>query len=243
MNQLLTLSKALDILNLLANQSSTMSVEDIATELQIPVSTTYRLIQTLEKYDYVKRHSRAAISLGTSFLTLARKVNADYDKQLREISLEPMTNLTTLTGETSILHVRSGYHSICVANVAPKSMIRFVAENYRSIPLHIGCSGIAILAFESDVIIQSVYNRIADPDVQHSLNLKLSKAKSDGYYISSEEFDPDSIGIGVPVFDKNHHIYASISIVGPAFRISRNSFSDYVDALKKASAEITSKMD
>lgn len=243
MNQLLTLSKALDILNLLANQSATISVEEISNVLQIPVSTTYRLIQTLEKYDYVERHSRAAISLGSGFLVLARKINADYDKRLREISLEPMTNLTSTTGETSILHVRSGFHTTCIANVSPKSMIQFVAEDYRSIPIYTGCSGIAILAFESDVIIQSVYNRITDSDIQNSLNMKLEKTKADGYYISSQEFDVDTIGIGVPVFDKNRHIQASLSIVGPAFRISRNDFGDYIKALLKASQEITSRME
>ena len=58
MAQLQTLSKALDILNLLGRSDDPLSVEEIAGRMELPESTTYRLLQTLEAKDFIKRYSR-----------------------------------------------------------------------------------------------------------------------------------------------------------------------------------------
>ncbi len=241
MNQLLTLTKALDILNLLAESQEGLSPQDISTKLNIPPSTTYRLINTLDNYEFTHRASRGIVTLGTGVLALARKINLDYENQLYEIALPIMSNLTEITNETSVLHIRAGFYTTCIVSVPSKSMIKFVAEKRRFIPLTVGCSGLSILAFESDEIIDSVTSKL-NASAKATLLDKIHSTQENGYYISSQEYDEDTLGLGVPIFNKDKKIYASLSIVGPEFRMNRLGIPHTISCLKDASASITAAL-
>jgi len=52
----------------------------------------------------------------------------------------------------------------------------------------------------------------------------LAQARSDGFAVVDEEFEPDLIGIGVPVRDGAGVIVASLNVSAPRFR-----FLDRVD--------------
>ncbi len=241
MNQSHTLTKALDILNLLAQYSDGLTVEKISSLLSIPASTTYRLIQTLDSYEFTTHISRGTITLGSGLLALCRKVNMDYENQLCEIALPIMNNLTELTNETSILHIRSGIYTTCLTTVPSKSMIRFVAESRRFLPISLGCSGIAILAFESQSYISSILEKL-EPSTHNELLAKISFTQQNGYYLSHHEYDQDTLGIGVPIFNKDKKIYASLSIVGPEFRMNTLDMSTTISTLKSCSKLITSSL-
>ena len=94
MAELQTLAKALDILLLLGEEKNGLSVEGIAGRLEIPESTTYRLLQTLEKKGFVERENRGSLVLGYSILNLARDTYEKIDRQLGLAASAAMEQLT-----------------------------------------------------------------------------------------------------------------------------------------------------
>ena len=241
MNQLLTLSKALDILNILANSTNGLTVEQISTDLQIPNSTTYRLLQTLENYEFITRASHGIIQLGNGILALSRKIDNDYSKLLREISLPFMKELSSHINETIVLHIRTGAYTTCIENVPSTNMIRFAAENNRFLPIQDGCSGIAIITYEKQKIIDNIMDTLSE-DQQLSLTKKMAYTKEHGYYISVNEFDSDAYGIGVPVYGTDKNVYGSLSIVGPETRMLSYDFDYLLSQLTSTSKAITAQL-
>ena len=238
MNQLLTLSKALDILNLLAESTDGMTVAQISEALQIPNSTTYRLLQTLENYEFISKKSPGLIQLGNAILALSRKINTDYSKMFGETALPYMKKLVAVINETTVLHIRAGSYTTCIQNIPSTNLIRFAAENNRFLPIQDGCSGIAIIAFEKQKIIDSIMNTLPS-DQQESLAKKMEFARVHGYYVSVNEFDSDAYGIGVPVWGPDKNVYGSLSIIGPEMRMLDYDLDYLLSNLLKTSEQIT----
>lgn len=243
MAQLQTLSKGLDILNLLGDSSETLSVEEIAAELDIPESTTYRLIQTLEKKRFVERQARGKISIGYSILHLAKDIYEKIDRQLTIVATPIMEELTESVGETSLLSVRSYLYSTALLSIPSKERIRFVADEHRLLPLQIGISGRAILAFEDDKILKLLLQSLETDEEKAALKEELASIKERGYAVSLSEVDSGTLGIGVPVFNAYNQVYASLAVIGPQYRMDTEDVESlYYRELKKASEKITEQL-
>ncbi len=68
MNGTQTLGRAIDILFVLAESGTTLTVSEIAEKVGIPDSTAYRFIQTLIKNGFVERKGRGQIGLACGYL-------------------------------------------------------------------------------------------------------------------------------------------------------------------------------
>lgn len=219
MAELQTLAKALDILLLLGEEKNGLSVEGIARKLEIPESTTYRLLQTLEKKGFVERESRGSLTLGYSILNLARDTYEKIDRQLGLAASAVMEQLTEELCETSLLSVRSSVYSTALLSIPCRERIRFVADEKRLLPIQFGASGRAILAYESDKVYQQVLSNLKERTDREILEERIQFTREHGYAISRAEFDEGSLGIAVPVYDNSGRVCASLGIVGPEYRI------------------------
>ena len=96
-NSTQTLKRGLDILFVLAEAGTTLSVSEIAEKVNIPESTAYRLLQTLEKLGVVERREKGRIGLGMKILYLANSLAKQIDLRLNEIAKPIMKKLTEET--------------------------------------------------------------------------------------------------------------------------------------------------
>lgn len=243
MAELQTLVKALDVLNMLGEHENNMSVEEIAAKLEIPESTTYRLLQTLEKKGFIERESRGSITLGYAVLNLARDTYEKMDRQLSVVAVPVMEEITEKICETSILSVRSGIYSTCLRSVPCKERIRFVADERRLIPVHRGSAGRAILAYENEKIQAQTLNNIEEEDIRKKLVEQMEDTRKCGYAVSYGEYDEDTLGVAVPIFNSNNRVYASVAVIGPEYRMSRKSIEkDIYPALLEGSKKIRNQL-
>lgn len=243
MAELQTLLKALDILNLLGESDSKLSVEEISNSLEIPESTTYRLLQTLEKRGFIERESRGCITLGYSVLNLARDTYEKLDRQLSIAATPILEDLTDYLCETTMISIRSGLYSTCLKSVPCKERIRFVADEKRLLPIYLAASGRAILAYENEKIISLTKKEVHDKEKVKWLEEQLDFTIKNGYSISRSEYDEGTLGVGVPVFNSYGHIYASLAMVGPEYRTKDEKIEEIiVPALKEASKRLTEQL-
>lgn len=241
MAELQTLLKALDILNLLGGSEENMSVKQISKQLDTPESTTYRLLNNLEDRGFIEKAGHGSYALGYSVLNLARDTYEKMDRQLSIVALPIMEELTEAVAETTMISIRSGLYSTCLKSVPCKERIRFVADEKRLMPIHIGASGRAILAFENDKIINLTYQNLENPEEKSLLEERLAFTREKGYAISRCEYDEGTLGIAVPVYNSRGRVYASLSVIGPEYRIQEEKIEKkMIPALLEASRKITS---
>lgn len=242
MAQLQTLSKALDILNLLGRSDDPLSVEEIAGRMELPESTTYRLLQTLEAKDFIKRYSRKKIGLGSNFINLARNLHDTMERDLILIAAPYMEQVRDETEESVILSVRAGLESRCISSISSRHIIRFVAEANRILHLDVGASSRVILAHEDERVIDRIRMEKKTEEERIRLNRDLERIRENGYDITESQHDIGSVGIGVPVFNTYGKIYASLAVVAPDTRVKRDRYPECVAVLKEAAGQISAQL-
>nr|MBC9201783.1 IclR family transcriptional regulator [Paenibacillus sp. PL91] len=242
MNGTQTLGRALDILFALAEADGALSVTDIAQKVAIPESSIYRFLQTLEQNGIVERRGKGQIGLGMRILDLARSLSQQMHREIVPLALPVMEELTQVTNETSLLFIRSGASATSIQTVRSKALIQYSAENGRMLPLYLGASCKAILAYESEKTIQNVLDKWAPNLSKDSLLQQLHRIREQGYALTQGEIDPDAFAVGAPVFDSRGMLVASLSIAGPKYRFDDKLRRLSIQAVQHAAEELSRKM-
>ncbi|KIL36861.1 hypothetical protein SD71_05545 [Cohnella kolymensis] len=242
MNGTQTLGRAIDILFVLAESRTTLTVSDIAEKVSIPESTAYRFIQTLIKNGFVERKGRGRIGLGLRIFDLARSLSLQIERELLAIARPVMEELTNRTNETTVLFIRSGSKAICIEHVTSRRLIRMSIENGRVLPLHSGASGKTLLAFENEKVAGELLIALEPDCKRRPLEKQLAEIRDTGYCLTLGEVDIDAFAIAAPIFDTQHRIAASLSVAGPIHRLNEDNRAPIIEALKAAALQISNKM-
>jgi DNA-binding IclR family transcriptional regulator len=237
-----TLGRAIDILFVLAESRSTLTVSEIAEKVSIPESTAYRFIQTLIKNGFVERKGRGRIGLGLRIFDLARSLSQQIERELLTIARPVMEELTNRTNETTVLFVRAGSKAVCIENVTSRRLIRMSIENGRVLPLYSGASGKALLAFESEKTIEEVSKMFPAETNKQTLLAQLEQIRKDGYCITLGEVDTDAFAVAAPILDTQQRVVASLSVAGPIHRLNDDVVSSTIQYVKEAASQISQKL-
>lgn len=242
MNGTQTLNRALDIVFALAASKGTLSVPEIAQEVGIPESTTYRFLQTLEQNGIVERKGKGHIRLGMRILDLARSLNQQTDKKLLILTKPLMEEIRNKTNETCLLFIRSYMNVICIQSTKSQALIHFSIDNGRILPLHFGASGKVILAFENETLKKRVINEVATEFNNQCLFEELEQIRAQGYSITKGEIDEDVFAVSAPIFDVDGAIVASLSICAPSYRCNDDNIPSMVNEIVKAAKEVSERL-
>ena len=139
------ISKAGAVLDML-EQHGEASAADLAAAIGEPLSSVYRLLQSLTATGWVDRgSSRGAYRLGLSLMTIGGLVEDHLD--IREASLPSLRELVDATGVTSFLCVRRGPRAVCLERIEGYAVQSLAMLLGGSLPLYAGAAPRALLAF------------------------------------------------------------------------------------------------
>ena len=234
--------RALDILLCFAKAEGGLSLSDISREVGLHKSTVHRLLTSLQKKGFVRRHTDSdKYLLGWSVLELLS--NLYQSNELASVVLPEMTHLRDATGETVSLYIRSGKERLRIQSVESNAPVRNVATIGKTYPLYIGASGKVLLAYASSEFVEEVLaDSTLPPDFdRENLRSQLEQVRNDGYAVSIQERDDGASAIAAPIFGRNHEFVAALSVSGPVTRFSRDIISGYVETVK-TSANLISKL-
>src|SRR4051794_20466627 len=104
------------VLRKLASAKQSLSAAEIAQSLELPMTTTLRVLATLDAADYVEKdRSSSTYQLGKVAHTLAFSFMSQFP--IRDVALPYLQRLTLETGHTSSLFVRVGWSVLRAAAV------------------------------------------------------------------------------------------------------------------------------
>ena len=194
------IQKCLQILSIFSLDKAQFSIKEICEQLNFNLSTTYRILQTLEEYGYVSRLKNKEYVVGTQALYLsAIYTQSNHLEQIRPI----VDRIRDMSGETASFFVEEEDKRICLYRSHSRDEIRHNIEQGSRLKLNQGASGRIILAYgkrKNDK--QGFYKDIRDK----------------GYYLSINEHNAALFALAVPVVSNSDKFVGAIVVSGPISR-------------------------
>ncbi|GMA49711.1 IclR family transcriptional regulator [Alicyclobacillus contaminans] len=242
-----SLKNALQVLKCFTMDEPEKGVTEIAQALGLSKSTVHRIMTTLAGDGIVRRdeHTRR-YRLGLSVLSLAGIImsNLEIYREGQHL-LEEFVNRFD---ETVHLAVLEDYSTVYVSKLECKHPTKILTHLGRKNPLYCTSSGKAILAFQSDEMIEEVIRRglqrftrntITDPD---TLREHLAHIREVGYATSHGELREGVHSVAVPVRDYTREVIGAVTVVGPAERFTAQKMASFARTLETMGKEISSRL-
>jgi DNA-binding IclR family transcriptional regulator len=213
------ISKAGAVLDVLEEHGEA-SAADLAAALGEPLSSVYRLLQSLTATGWLDRGSRrGAYRLGLSLMTIGGLVEDHLD--IREASLPSLHELADATGVTSFLCVRRGPRAVCLERIEGYAVQSLAMLLGGSLPLYAGAAPRALFAFlpdaEQAAILKDTSQQLRDdpprPD-EKDIMADVARVRAAGYSVSDADVTPGIAALGAPVFNHRGEVQGALSVSG-----------------------------
>jgi DNA-binding IclR family transcriptional regulator len=240
-----SLSRALEILDLLSKRSDMKAIE-ISNELNINKSSTFKMLYTLEKNQYVKKSENSLYSLGVKFALYGSIVLEKYN--IRSLAKPFLQELRDKCNETVHLGVLDEDLSVIfIEKESSKATIHMASKVGIKMPFYLTALGKVLVANNLN---EQMVEKIRAYDLKKSTNNtntdhailleRLHKTKEQGYGEDLEENEEGLISFSAPINNSQGETIAAVSISGPAYRVKDNK--ENLVALVKITAKKISEI-
>jgi len=243
-----SVEKALDIILAFSEDKPQLSLPEICKMINMPKSTVYRLLSTLENRGFIE-HSQmnGKYQLGSRFIKLSNIALKNYD--LNETALPVMNELRDKTGETINLYAKKGLDRVCIEQAEGFHHLRRFSTIGDILPLYCGASGKLLLAYENEQEIEKVLNQIGhkagtrNTIIDYESFLKeLVGIREQGYAFSKGEREVGVTSVAAPIKNSGGKVVAAVSISGPDARFTEENIKNYKKLVAEGAAKISSNL-
>ncbi|MGG5809293.1 IclR family transcriptional regulator [Falsiroseomonas sp. CW058] len=239
-------TRALDVLELLADRPQPLAHGEIARVLAVPKSSMTELLATLEARGYVAVEADR-YRLGPALLTLAGTLLRRTD--VARIAQPVVASLMLRSGESAALVLRDGAEVVVVCKENCDQPILYSRQLGQRGPINASAGGKAIMAFlpaeereawlGSGALRQVTPHSVTDPA---ALRAELAAVAAGGIAWSREEMVAGIVAMGLPVFDATGRPCAGLSVGVPLARFDAPREARVEEALRAAAAEISAAL-
>lgn len=239
--------RALDILLCFTREEPTRSLTQIAEAIHMSKTTVHRLLATLENKRFITRDKATGLyRLGIRFIEMASLVLQDVE--LHRWAHPYLQRLCDEYGETVDLSVLDGSHVIYLEVIESKQRVKLAAAVGQRLPAFYTASGKALLAYLPEEQARKIIhenlsesrNQAQTPVSELLAELRSTAAR--GYAISEQEYEEEINAVAAPIFDSENQPIASIAIVGPSFRLSKDRLPALGESLRAMTRLISSEV-
>ncbi len=234
----------------LLSQKKCLSMDDIIRQSEIPRTSVFRILSTLETLEYVKRESIDGIDhwgLGLKFLNLTNSVlsHLDLRKEVRKI----MEDLSEQADELVQLCIFNNGKVMYIDHVKRSKPLTMVAEVGTRLPINISAAGMVLSAFLKEKELDRLLSEqkfskntpatITNPD---KLRQILKTVPQKGYFFDDQQYAIGIRCIAAPIFDHTGHAIAAINVTGSLLSFTDEKIESFVTMVKDAAKLASIKM-
>ena len=240
-------TRTLRLLRFLATRPGPVSASTIATELGIPRSSVYQLLETMAEEGFVTRLPEerrwglgvAAFEIGSAYL------RHDGVERLARPLLHQLTESTGATAHLGILH---GADILYLLKEQPPHAPSLITGVGVRLPAHLTASGRSILARLPRAQVRALYPDAASftsrtgrgPATTAQLRLVLGEERRQGWSIEDGQVTEGFMSVAAAASDHNGHPAAAISLTVPSARpVTPRALAGRV---RDAAAELTRRL-
>lgn len=211
-------ARGLRLLLIVADRGE-IRADDLASLLDMPISTVYRYLRTLGEFGLVDHHD-GRYRLG-SRLVIVRGSKVSSERLIR-VSEPVLHLLADQTGETALVTRRVGLSAVCLCQVESKQGVRVALEPGAMQPLYAGASSKVLLAFAPPEVIEEVIAQGLEPLTPNTaseaeLRDELDEIRSAGLATSEGELIEGAVSVAAPIL-RVDGIVGALAVTGPKAR-------------------------
>lgn len=224
------LSRAADILRVVARETEPPSLRRIASHTSLPRSTVQRIVSALLAEGFLgAAPDGVGYYLGDAIQQLAEAGRPDVRKRLHSL----LEQLSVATGETVDLALCRDNQMVFIDQVSGKQRLRAVSAIGERFPMTKTANGKAVLALKSAVSVKAIVtDELGKTRFDHkSLDEELSVIRARGYALDVDEHTPGISAVGVAFNFKG--VFYAISIPAPSHRFTQQR-EHFIDQLLQA---------
>jgi len=242
-----TVDRALSLLDALASSRSPMRLSDISEAAELNISTTSRLLNSLEQHGLIRRDaSDGRYRLGYRILHMATIV--EQQTSLHKLADDVLHRLVDDINETSGLSVLDGDHVLVVARVACENQLRIAQPVGTRNPIYCTAAGKALLAYQPSERVKEILHlampRLTDHTITtpEAMRTELARIRDQGYALDLGEREVGLFGISVPVRNASGAVVGTCTASGSSARITTDRIPKIRDRVVLAAAEISERL-
>jgi DNA-binding IclR family transcriptional regulator len=240
--------RASTVLRCFSKEGSHFKISELARQLHLDRSTTYRILLSLEKCGFVEKDEKtgeyslgmAAFEVGNAFIR-----QMDFVK----ISKPIIADLALSVQETVHLAVLSNTEIVYVDKADSPRTLGVISKIGQRGPVYCTALGKVLLAHQPQAELTRIIQEIKlRPYTKNTITSKkvlaeeLKEIRKKGYSLDRREIEEDVECIGAPIRDHRGEVIAALSISGPQKKIATPNEGQFVNQVVKAAALISSKI-
>jgi DNA-binding IclR family transcriptional regulator len=243
---LTTLEKGLRILELLVMHQR-LSVSDVAVQMNINKSASHRFLASLKALGYVDQNSDSRYHLTSRLFDLA--ATSLTPSNIKEIARPLLAKLSRETGETINLGHWTGDEVFYLDKIESTEMLSANLAIGTPVPAHCTAMGKAMLAYfpkaklgqylESVEFKQLTSNTITE---RQALINEMLLIRKRGFAIDDQEFALGIRCIAVAVWSSGDYPTYSLSVAGPASRMTDEKISNIEKMLLELGSSLSNRL-
>jgi DNA-binding IclR family transcriptional regulator len=234
-----SVQRILAILESFTSAKNSLTLQEIADRIELPKSTAFRIIGSLEQAGYLVRLEDQRYCLSFRFIRLAGLVKSTLG--IREIARPIMLELAEQTQETVAIHTVIGSNRVCIDSLATSSStLRIVMPPGEQIPLLAGSGSKTLMAYLPKNQLLPVVATAARSAkrTQADLLAELARVRNQGYAVSHGERLLGMSAISAPIWDVNEEVHYCLTVNGPSVRIQMRE-KEYTTLVIRGAADIS----
>jgi IclR family transcriptional regulator, KDG regulon repressor len=237
--------RAARIMLLLGSEAREMTLAEVAAATGWHKSSVHKILVTLQHHGFLDRNETTKrYSLGFALVRCGQSVlnNLHINHSAKTLLKE----LADYSGETANLAVLRGTKMVIVDVIESPVQLRVSPPIGTMDPLTVKSNGKAVLAWlpESEVnkiiqtegLLSNTKNSILKPKLCQN---ELTAVREQGFATDFEEFQQGISAVSAPVFNSEGQVVATLSIVGPAFRMTKDKMQLYGKKCAEAAAQLS----
>lgn len=243
-----SVSHALDILEEFRGDVDELGVTELSNRLKLHKNNVFRLLATLECRGYIEQNrSTEKYRLGLKSLELGQTFLRQMGL-LRQARLV-LKEIVDACNETAYVSVIRDGFVVYLDAVESNQTVRVVSKVGHRLPIYCTAVGKAQIAFEREDDIERFLPKEMSRYTENTITEKkkllehLREVRNKGYAVDNEEYDSGVKCVGVPIRDYTRRVVGSLSISGPAYRLtSQRIDQEIAPLLLKAGGELSTKL-
>lgn len=240
--------RACRVLKCLAHDKDQFKVSELANQLNLDRSTTYRILLSLEKCGLVEKNLKTGeYCLGVGVFEVGSAYLRRID--LVEVAKPIMADLALKVQETVHLAVLSETEILYLDKVDSPRSVGVISKIGQRGPVHCTALGKVLLASlrpeERLRIMDHIRFQAFTPRTitsKRKLAEELNRVKKEGYAVDFREIEEDVECVAAPIWDHLGNVVAALSVSGPQKKINTPKEKDFTHQVMGAAALISHKM-
>jgi DNA-binding IclR family transcriptional regulator len=237
--------RAVHILLMLSTSAQGMNLAEIASTTGWHKSSVHKILMTLAHFGFLDRdESTKRYVLGIEMVRCGRTVLNNL--QIHQSAKSFLIELADYSGETANLAIVRG-SKIVVVDMAEASVALRVSPPIGVVDsLTAKSTGKAVLAWLSEDRVKEIIKAEGFPAQTRNsaANAKLyqnelAAVRKQGYAIDNEEFQDGISAVSAPVFNSERQVVGTLSIIGPASRMTKEKLHLYGKRCTQAAMQLS----